>query len=141
MAVACAFALALLMGSGDIAHDPELIRLEDVWNQAHLKGDASALEPLWGDGLVVTVPGMPRMNRDTALAIARSGRIRFEKYATSSVEARVYGDTAVVTGKLERTRLKADQPQEEHWQFTKVYLRQDGRWRVIVFHASEAPQQ
>lgn len=141
MMVTWVFALVLSTSLAVLPNDAELVRLEHIWNEAHLKGDVSALEALWAEGLVVTVPLMPRMNRDTALAVARSGRIQFERYETSAIETRVYGDTAIVTGRLERTRRKGDQLQEDHWQFTKVYLRQDGRWRVIVFDASEAPSQ
>jgi len=131
----------LSVGGTDGAVDPELARLDQVWNEAHLKGDSSALEALWAEGLVVTVPKMPRMNREAALAIARSGRIKFERYDTSALETRVYGDTAVVTGQLDRARRREGQLVEDHWQFTKVYLRQDGRWQVITFQASEAPDK
>ncbi len=34
----------------------ELTHLEDVWNQAHVAGDAEALDHLWADDLEVAVP-------------------------------------------------------------------------------------
>jgi hypothetical protein len=36
----------------------ELTRLEAVWNDAHLRGDAPALDRLWADELVAIVPRM-----------------------------------------------------------------------------------
>lgn len=126
--------------SGDTVDAAALEGLEQAWNEAHLRGDADALDRLWADDLLVTVPRMPVFSRADALAVTRSGRVRFERYETSEVRARVYGDCGIVTGRLRRTRRMADRALEDDWQFTKVYLRREGRWRVVSFHASEAPQ-
>ena len=82
----------------------ELERLEKVWNEAHEQGDADALEALWSDDLEVDVPRMPVMNKADVLNFARSGRMKFLRYATSDISIRTYGDTAVVSGRLQRTR-------------------------------------
>jgi hypothetical protein len=54
----------------------ELMHLEDVWNQAHLAGDAEELDHLWADDLEVAVPHMAVMTRPAALGFARSNPIR-----------------------------------------------------------------
>ena len=118
----------------------ELIRLESVWNEAHQKGDASALEKLWGDDLEVTVPKMPVMSKPDVLGFARSGRMKFQRYQTSDLKVRVYGDAAVVSGRLQRTRTLNDKMVNDDWRFTKLYIRREGRWQVVAFHASEAAQ-
>jgi ketosteroid isomerase-like protein len=117
----------------------ELLRLEKVWNDAHLKGDAETLAWLWSDDLQVIVPKMPVMTKSDALAFARSGRMKFEKYATSNVRVRFFGDAAVVTGEMKRSRTLNGQSVDDDWQFTKVYLRKGRGWQVVIFHASDAP--
>jgi ketosteroid isomerase-like protein len=114
----------------------ELSRLETVWNDAHVRGDADALGRLWADDLLVTVPDMPVMTKADVLGFARSGRSRFQRYETSDVSIRVYGDAAVVTGRVRRTRTFKDRPVEDDWRFTKVYVRQGGAWRVVAYHSS-----
>jgi len=116
----------------------DLEKLEAVWNQAHLHGDADVLNRLWGDDMEVAVPRMPVMSKAQALAFARSGRMSFQRYETSGLRIRVYGDAAVVTGRLQRARSLNGQAVEDDWRFTKVYVRRDGRWQVVAFHASEA---
>lgn len=116
----------------------ELERLETVWNEAHERGDSDALEALWADDLEVAVPKMPVMTKAEVLSFARSGRMKFLRYATSEVRVRVYGDAAVVTGRLERTRTLNGKEVSDDWRFTKTYVRQTGKWRVVSFHASEA---
>jgi ketosteroid isomerase-like protein len=127
-------------GQGQAAPEAEFSRLETVWNEAHIKGDPAALERLWSDDLEVAVPRMPILTKSTALQFARSGRMRFERYETSELKVRKYGDTAVVTGRLQRTRTIEGKRMDDDWRFTKVYARQGGEWRVVTFHASEAAQ-
>ncbi|MGE5814203.1 MAG: nuclear transport factor 2 family protein [Acidobacteriota bacterium] len=141
MTVACLLLTALLQTTGAGSPEAELLALEKVWNQAHLRGDAAALEGLWADDLIVTVPKMPVLTRDDAVRVARSGVMRFQRYDSSDTHVRIYSSTAIVTGKIERVRERDGQVVTDHWQFTKVYVRQDGKWKVIAFHASDAPDQ
>jgi ketosteroid isomerase-like protein len=117
----------------------EFVHLEGVWNAAHRTGDADALDGLWATDLEVDVPGMAPMTKAEALAFARTGRMRFERYETSQIKVRTYGDTAVVTGRLQRTRTIGDRQRADDWRFTKVYTREASTWRVVSFHASESP--
>jgi ketosteroid isomerase-like protein len=114
----------------------ELGRLEQVWNEAQLKGDADALNRLWADDLVITVPNMPVMDKSESLDFVRSGKMKFQTYKTSDIRIRVYGDAAVVTGQLERSRSGNRGEFEEDWRFTKVYVRQSGKWKVVAWHGS-----
>ena len=114
----------------------DLGRLETTWNEAHLKGDATTLAQLWEDSLVVTVPGMAPMNKNDSLAVWRSGQFKFDKYQTSEIDIRVYGDAAVVTGKVLRTRTFNGRTVDDNWRFTKMYIKQRGQWKVVAYHAS-----
>jgi hypothetical protein len=122
--------------SVETADMTELSRLEKVWNDAHLKGDAEALDRLWSDDLIVTVTNMPVMTKAQSLSFLRSGRMKFQRYETSDIRIRVYGDSAVVSGRLQRTRTIEGKQINDNWQFTKMYVRQDGRWQVVAFHSS-----
>jgi len=133
--------LALLQGpavSKDASDLKELHRLEAVWNDAHVKGDADALDQLWANDLVVTVAAMPIMNKADALAMVRSNRMPFSKYETSELNVRRFGDSAVVTGRLVRERSMNVKTMTDNWRFTKTYAMIAGRWRVVAWHASPA---
>ena len=126
---------------GDAADRAELTRLETVWNQAHERGDSDALDHLWDDDLEVAVPRMPIINKTDALAFSRSGRMKFSRYETSALRIRPYGNSAVVTGRLQRTRVVNGREMSDDWRFTKVYVRRGDQWRVVSFHASESAPQ
>src|SRR5580700_2111083 len=140
--LACSFATVVAQEYADAATNStdqiELQRLEKVWNTAHLRGDTAALDDLWADELVVTVPRMQVMNKTQSLAIWRTGRMKFQRYETSETVFRIFGDAAVVTGRLLRERTFGDKNVCEDWRFTKVYVRRVGKWRVVAWHASES---
>jgi len=142
LALSSAFAAALQVSaqSPHQADVRELERLETVWNSAHERGEADALDALWADDLEVAVPRMPVMTKTEALSFARSGHMTFLRYQTSELRVRVYGDAAIVTGRLQRIRTRNGQEVVDDWRFTKVYIRRAGKWRVVAFHASEAAQ-
>ena len=134
----CAAAQAQVPAGAMSDHDlAQFTQLESQWNDAHLKGDAEALDRLWADELRVVVPKMTPLSKADALSFFRSGRMKFSRYETSELSAHVYGDTAVVSGRVRRSRERAGQMVEDDWRFTKVYVRRAGAWRLVVFHASE----
>jgi hypothetical protein len=139
---ACSFSTVLAQERADTATKSadqiELQRLEKVWNNAHLRGDTAALDDLWADELVVTVPRMQVMNKTQSLGIWRTGRMKFQRYETSDTVFRIYGEAAVVTGRLVRERTFGDKNIHEDWRFTKVYVRREGKWRVVSWQASES---
>jgi len=59
---------------------------------------------LWAGDLVVTVPNMPVMDKNESLDFVGSGKMKFQTYRTSDIRIRAYGNAAVVTGQLERSR-------------------------------------
>ena len=113
-----------------------LERLETEWNDAHVRGDAAALDRIFSDDVVIIVPGMREMTKADAVGMFTSGRMKFDKYETSETIFRILNDTAIVTGRLKRTRVINGAATDDDWRFTKVYVRRANRWQVISFHAS-----
>ena len=134
--------LSTIQGSPAISKDAfdlkELYRLEAVWNDAHVKGDADALDKLWANDVVITVASMPLMNKADGLAMVRSNRMPFTRYETSELSVKRFGDSALVTGRLLRERTMAGKSVTDNWRFTKVYVMGQGQWRVAAWHASPA---
>jgi len=117
-----------------------IARLETTWNEAHLHNDAAALDRLWAPGLTVIVPEMPLLSKPDLLKMWRSMKLSFSEYATTAVEVHAFGETAVVTGRLHRSRDFGGRTATEDWLFTKTYAQLDGQWKVVAYHASNAPK-
>jgi creatinine amidohydrolase len=114
--------------------------LEAAWNKAHLGNDAAALDRLWAEDVVIFAPRTRPMGKAEALAMIKSAPASFTRFETSDVHPRVTGDLTVVTGRLRRTRNAAGQEVSEDLQFRKVYRRDPSGWRVVSYHAWEAPK-
>jgi ketosteroid isomerase-like protein len=114
--------------------------LETLWNEAHLHGDLQTLDSLWAPQLSVIVPEMPPFSKADLLEMWRSMKVTFSEYSTSDVTINGFGQTAVVTGRLHRSRDFGGRVATEDWLFTKVYAEFDSGWRVTAYHASVAPE-
>lgn len=136
MIAAWLVALVLVQGQTSEADVSALNRLEAEWNTAHVQGDATTLARIFADDLVVVVPGMRLMNKADSLGMFKAGGMKFDRYESSETQYRVYGDTAIVTGRIKRTRTIAGTTREDDWRFTKVFLRRGGNWQAVQFHAS-----
>ena len=135
------FSASLLLAQAQPTSDTQaLTQLEATWNNAHLKGDTATLDSLWADDMEVVVPKMQPLTKAQSLAFAKSGRMHFQRYETSDIQVRVYGDAAVITGRLQRTRSINGNQVDDDWRFVKVYVRQAGNWRVVLFQASDSAQ-
>jgi RimJ/RimL family protein N-acetyltransferase len=76
------------------------------------------------------------IEKTDAIGVWRSGQFRFQRYETSDLRIRVYGNASVVTGIVERTGDSNGRHREDKWRFTKMYIRRGGKWLVVAFHAS-----
>ena len=134
--IALVFASPQPSVSKDASDLKELYRLEAVWNDAHVRGDADALDNLWANDLLLTIALMPAMKKADALAMVRSNRMPFTRYDTSELTVKRFTDSALVTGRLHRERTMNGKNVTDEWRFTKVYAMSQGQWRVIHWHAS-----
>src|SRR5437588_6337780 len=74
----------------------EFLKLEQIWNDAYIHNDVSALDKLLADDLVVTMTNMALLDKTQSIALLRSGHLKFPRYETSDIRVRVYDDAAVV---------------------------------------------
>lgn len=117
----------------------EVLRLEREYDQAFARSDAEALERLHADDFTMTARGRVT-TRGELLARARdrgAARDVIESLTTEGVQARVYGDTVVTTGRWKRLSKSADgKDTSAQGFFTRVWVRHDGRWLMAVGHYS-----
>ena len=52
---------------------------------------------------------------------------------------RGYDNSAVVEGRLRREQSFSGRVEVNDWRFTRIYVRRNGRWQVVSYHASPLP--
>jgi ketosteroid isomerase-like protein len=115
----------------------ESIRLlEAERNQAILHGDAAALERMTSDDYTfITLRGEMRTKAEIVRDF-RSGAIKYQSREISDLNIRVYGDSAVVTGRATQKGMENGKDYSGDYWFTRVYVNQGGRWITVALQTT-----
>jgi hypothetical protein len=113
----------------------DIKRLEEARNRALVAGDIAAIDALYSDDYTSVVAGTFRTKAEV-LADLKSGALKLAASSNDETNVRVYSNTAVVTGKT--TSKVTDHGVDTSGQsyFTRVYINQKSRWRLVANHAS-----
>jgi ketosteroid isomerase-like protein len=104
--------------------------------QAQVHADAVALNRIYADDFIGVGPSGTVRTKKDVLADFTSGSLKFQSITTDEVRIRVYGNTAVETGLSTMKGQDADKVVPEENRFTRVWIKQRGRWRLVANHYS-----
>jgi len=122
----------------DNAHK-EIEGLELDWRQAQITNNISVVERLLADDyLGISANGTLETKAD-ALAQRRSGTVRISSIDPDNVKVRVYGETAVVTSRVDVVGHDGDRDISGRYHYTRVYNHRSGEWKIVSFEASRIP--
>src|SRR5262249_16514798 len=98
----------------------EIKKLEETRNQAVLHGDVGKLDRMTSDDYTfVTLRGEMRTKSDILKGFA-SGSFHYESRQISDLNVRVYGSTAVVTGRSVQKGMENGRDYSGDYRFTRV---------------------
>ena len=112
--------------------------METRWNEARAHADVATLDRILVDDWTVTHANGTTDSKAKYLADLRSGARKFGGPVTvSDFVVRAYGDTAVAAGSSQSTVTLNGQPQGGALHFTRVYVKRNGAWKMIVTQATQ----
>ena len=114
----------------------EIKSLEVRRFQALTEADVPALEGLLSDDLIYTHATGWRQTKAEFLASVRTGEIQCHSFTSQDVKVRVYGSTALVTG---RATVKAKAKGQEfsvELVYLEAFVKQDGRWQLVAWQST-----
>lgn len=120
----------------------QIIALDREWADAIARGDVATIDRLFADDLIVTSgSGEVRSKAQEMDDLKPNPDITTYFFKTEDVRARVYKDAAVVTG-LARWRIRYQGRDIDHQRrYTSVFIKQQGRWRIVAQQFSRPPEQ
>ena len=104
--------------------------------QAQVNADAVALDRIYADDFIGVGPSGTLRTKKDVLSDFTSGSLKFQSITTDDVRIRVYGNAAVETGLSTMKGQDAEKVVPEENRFTRVWIRQGGRWRLVANHYS-----
>ena len=122
---------------GDQASDEgELAQLVRDLNEAVVRADVAVLERVLHEDYVHNRPSGVVENRAEYLENRKARRVDFESLVPDDIDVRVYGDTAIVTGRSTAKGTDQYGTMVEQRRWTRVLVRRDGRWQFVHFQAT-----
>jgi len=116
--------------------EDEIKTLEEMRNQAVLHGDVAALDRMTSDDYTfITLRGEMRTKSEILKGFA-SGSFHYESREVSDLKVRVYGGTAIVTGRSVQKGMENGKDYSGDYRFTRVYVKQKGRWVTVALQTT-----
>jgi Domain of unknown function (DUF4440) len=134
---ALTLAVVLLVAAAVSADDLESVkRLDRDISVATWTADAVWFEEnLAEEYLLITPTGGTKNKRDVIRELATPG-MKMEPFEPFDVLIRMYGDTAVVTGRMRQRFVLGGIRYANDLRYTDVYVKKKGRWQLVSAHAS-----
>ena len=104
--------------------------------QAQIGADTAALDRIYADDFIGVGPSGTVRTKKQVILDFTSGTLKFQSITTDEVQVRVYENTAVETGLSTMDGQDKGKTVPRNTRFTRVWVKQDGRWRLVANHYS-----
>ena len=113
----------------------------DAWDRAIVAKDRAAIEANMADDFRQIDS---RGNVETKASFVEglvTTDLTLDPYTVEDFEVRVYGDTALVSGRTRMTGRYRGQPFDTHYRYIDVYVKRDGVWKIVSVQTSPIPSR
>ena len=114
----------------------QIRKLDQERIKAQINADSVALDRIYADDFIGIGPSGTVRTKKEVLSDFASGSLKFQSITTDEVRIRVYGNAAVETGLSTMKGQDAAKVVPEENRFTRVWIKQGGRWRLVANHYS-----
>ena len=145
-ALLAAAATALLLAgcaapprTADAALVAELTAQADRWDKAIVRKDRAAIEANMADDFRNIDGGGDVEGKTSFVDGLVSADLVIQPYAVEDFDVRVYGDVALLCGRIRMTGSSEGKPFTSHFRYIDVYARRGGAWKVVSVQVSRIP--
>jgi ketosteroid isomerase-like protein len=116
-------------------------KLDNDRIQAQIHADAVALERIYAPDFIGVGPSGAVRTKPQVISDFTSGDLKFQSITTDEVQVRVYGNAVVETGLSTMNGQDKGKAVPRDTRFTRVWVKQQGRWRLVANHYSSSMSQ
>jgi hypothetical protein len=126
-----------LADTRDVAQDQEaILQTLHAACKAYLDGNTDQLVELLSEDFSLTNAQGEVTTRADDIEQIQNGAIRYQVFENRAMLVRLYGDSAIVTGRTIVQGIASNQPFAAEFQFTDTLVWQHTRWRLVASHIS-----
>lgn len=119
----------------------EVLKADEVRNEALQKGDAAALDRIYSDDLVYANATGALLTKQEHLAEVKGKTLHFISFKHEDVKAVVHGDTGLVTGISKSEVEYKGSISKSNRRFLNVFNKRDGRWLCVAHFETNLPEK
>ena len=121
----------------DATSTEQAVRQQDLERiRAQIAADTLALRRIYADDFLGIGPTGVVRNKAEVIADFTSHALTYQSITTAEVRVRVYGNTAVETGRSTMVGRDRNKPVPRDNRFTRVWVMTAGRWQLVANHYS-----
>ena len=124
-----------------MSEENHLLKLDSEWNQAYPRRDVSALDHIIADDWVCIDGAGLVISKRQLLDRVESSAAFLDPYKFDEITLRMFGDTAIVTGRLSGTRRDNDGSFHLEQRYTRVYVKRNDRWQCVATQVTVIKQE
>lgn len=132
-------ASALVVAHADTATEAMLRHQADTWDQAIIHKDRKAIADNMASTFMQIGSDGAKADKAGFVAAIMDSRLSIAPYKVEDFQARIYGDTALLTGTTEMHGSWDGKAFTSHYRYTDVYVRENGKWRVVNVQTTPMP--
>ena len=111
-------------------------KLDNERIQAQIHADATALDRIYATDFIGVGPSGTVRTKPQVILDFTSGNLKFQSITTDDVQVRVYGNTAVETGRSTMIGQDKNKVVPRDNRFTRVWVKLHGNWQLVANHYS-----
>ncbi|MBZ5658740.1 MAG: nuclear transport factor 2 family protein [Acidobacteriia bacterium] len=105
---------------------------EQQFFRSLIGGDVGALDRILGDDfLLIDVMTGSEVKKPDLLAVLGSGQLKFEAIQPVESQVRLYGTTAVITGRTQMSGRFGEAVFTASSRYTHVFVKEQSQWRLV----------
>lgn len=134
-----ALAVLALPAAALAAPDPLVARLKaqaDAWDRAIVAKDRAAIEANMADDFrQIDARGDVETKASFVDGLV-SPDLQLDPYTVEDFDMRVYGDTALLSGRTRMTGRYQGKPFSTHYRYIDIYVKRGGAWKIVSVQIS-----
>jgi ketosteroid isomerase-like protein len=132
LAVVCGSAIVLGQATANDEVSKALEQMEKQWNDAARRSDPRPLEQMLAEDFTLTLSIGRVVDKASYVSKIKDGSFKIESLDYSDMKTRVYGDCAVVIGRVNLKGAWDGVDVSSEYAFTDTFVKQAGTWKQVA---------
>ena len=117
---------------GKVNEEPELLRLNNLYDSALVNNDTAVLKRLYADDFIYTNPEGKVLTKEQQINSIAVSEMNWEEGKSEDVKLKIFGDAAVMTGSFLAKGNYRGNPVTINERYTVVWIKKDDTWQMAA---------